>query len=73
LALPSVATNALFFFNPGDEIVMEIREKEALIKASMNAEEFIENFCSIKGKKLTKKVDLEKILDEEVEERLALH
>jgi len=72
IVIPKIVRESLGI-RPGDEILMEIREKEVLIKASMNAEEFVENFCSVKGKKLTKKVDLEKILDEEAEERLALH
>jgi len=72
IVIPKIVRESLGI-RPGDEILMEIREEEVLIKASMNAEEFVENFCSVKGKKLTKKVDLEKILDEEAEERLALH
>lgn len=72
IVIPKIVRESLGI-RPGDEILMEIREKEALIRASMNVEEFVENFCSVKGKKLTKKVDLEKILDQEVEERLALH
>jgi len=71
IVIPKIVRESLGI-KPGDEILMEIREKEALIRASMNAEEFIENFCSINGKKLTKKVDLEKILEEEAEERFAL-
>jgi len=58
---------------PGDEIVMEIREKEVVIKPGMDPEEFVESFCSVTGNKLTKKVDLERLLEQEVEERFALH
>jgi len=58
---------------PGDEIVMEIREKEVVIKPGMDPEGFVESFCSVTGNKLTKKVDLERLLEQEVEERFALH
>jgi len=58
---------------PGDEIVMEIREKEVVIKPGMDPEEFVESFCSVTGNKLTKRVDLERLLEQEVEERFALH
>jgi hypothetical protein len=34
---------------------------------------FVEDFCSISKGKLTRKIDLKKILEEEVEERIALH
>ena len=57
---------------PGDEIVMEVREKEIVIKPGMDPEGFVESFCSATGRKLTKKVDLERLLEQEVEERFAL-
>ena len=57
----------------GDEIVMEIRGKELLIKSKVDPEKFVDDFCSTTKRKLTEKVDLKKIIREEVEERLALH
>ena len=57
----------------GDEIVMEIRGKELLIKSKVDPEKFVDDFCSTTKRKLTEKVDLKKIVREEVEERLALH
>jgi len=57
----------------GDEIVMEVREKEVVIKPGMDPVGFVESFCSVTGNKLTKKVDLERLLEQEVEERFALH
>jgi len=56
----------------GDEVMMEIRGKELLIKSKVEPEKFVNDFCSITERKLTEKVDLKKIIREEVEERLAL-
>lgn len=57
---------------PGDEVIMEVRGKEVLIKPKMDPEKFVEDFCSRGGKKLTEKIDLERMLEGEVEERLVL-
>lgn len=57
----------------GDEVEMEVREKEVVIRSGMDPEEFDESFCSVTEKKLTKKLDLEKLMEKEVEERFALH
>ncbi len=51
---------------------MEIRGKELLIKSRVNPEKFVDDFCSVAKRKLTEKVDLKKIIGEEVEEKLAL-
>ena len=58
---------------PGDEVVMEVREKEVVIRSGVDPREFVESFCSVVGKKLTKKIDLEGLLEREAEERFALH
>jgi len=58
---------------PGDEVVMEVREKEVVIRSGVDPKDFVESLCSITEKKLTRKIDLEKLLEEEAEERLALH
>ncbi|MEM1997911.1 MAG: AbrB/MazE/SpoVT family DNA-binding domain-containing protein [Candidatus Bathyarchaeia archaeon] len=57
---------------PGDEVIMEVRGKEVLIKPKIDPVKFVEDFCSSEGKKLTEKIDLERILEGEVEERLVL-
>lgn len=57
---------------PGEEVVMEVRDKEVVIKPGMDPEEFVESFCSVTGRRLTKKIDLKRLLEQEVEERLAL-
>lgn len=72
IVIPKVVRESIGI-KPGDEIVMEVREKEVVIKPGIDPEEFVENFCSVAGKKLTKKVDLERLLEQEVEEKFALH
>ena len=57
---------------PGDEVLMEVEEKRLVIKKTLKPERFIEEFCSTSAKKLTDKVNLERILEEEVGERLDL-
>lgn len=57
---------------PGDEVIMEVRERDVVISAGVSPEDFVEDFCSIAGKKLSKKVDLERLLELEAEERFAL-
>ena len=58
---------------PGDEVIMEVREKEVIIRSGVDPKDFIESFCSIARKKLTKKIDLERLMEKEIEGRLALH
>jgi len=72
IVIPKVVRESLGI-GPGDEVVMEIREKEILIKPEVDPVRFVNDFCSITSKKLTKKIDLEKLFEEEAEERLALH
>ncbi len=58
---------------PGDEVIMEIRAKELVITPGVRPEEFIDGFCSVIKRKLTNKIDLEKLIEQEVEERFALY
>lgn len=58
---------------PGDDVIIEVRDEEIVIKAGTAPEEFVESFCSTTGKKLTKKIDLEKLIAQEAEEEFALH
>ncbi|MEM2939871.1 MAG: AbrB/MazE/SpoVT family DNA-binding domain-containing protein, partial [Candidatus Bathyarchaeia archaeon] len=58
---------------PGDEVVMEVRAKELVITPGVSPEEFIDGFCSVVKQKFTSKIDLEKLIEQEVEERFALH
>jgi len=71
IMIPKVVRESLGI-GPGDEVVMEIRKKEVLIKPEVDPAKFVDDFCSITNKKLTKKVDLERLFEVEVEERPAL-
>ena len=71
IVIPKVFRESLGI-KPGDEVLMEIGEKELRIRPEADPEKFIEEFCSAGGKKLTRKIDLEKVLEEGVEERIAL-
>lgn len=70
VVIPKVVREALGI-QPGDEVVMEVREGELLIKPGLDPEKFVEEFCSV-GKKLTQEVDLEEVIEEEVGGRLVL-
>ena len=70
--IPKVVRESLGI-KPGDEVIMEVRGRELLIRPEKDPEKFVDDFCSIAKKKLTHKMDLKRILEEEVEERFALH
>ncbi|MCX8183372.1 MAG: AbrB/MazE/SpoVT family DNA-binding domain-containing protein [Crenarchaeota archaeon] len=72
VVIPKIVREALGI-QPGDEIIMEVREKELLVKPEMDPEKFVEEFCSTGRKKLTRKIDLRRIMEEEAEDRLVLH
>jgi AbrB family looped-hinge helix DNA binding protein len=57
----------------GDEVVLEVRDKEVMIRRGVDPARFVDDFCSLIDKKLKEKVDLEKLLEGEVEERAILH
>ncbi|MEM2126850.1 MAG: hypothetical protein QXH67_01325 [Candidatus Bathyarchaeia archaeon] len=42
---------------------------ELSIMPFMDPESFVEDFCSITKKRLTRKIDIKRVLEEEVEER----
>jgi len=71
LVIPKVVREFLGI-KPGDVVVMEVGEKEVLIKRGVDPERFVEDFCSLTERKLMKRVDLKRLLEEEVEERFAL-
>lgn len=52
---------------------MEVRDKEVVIRSEVDPKDFVEDFCRVVGQKLTKKIDLEVLLEQEAEERFALH
>ncbi|MCW4007353.1 MAG: AbrB/MazE/SpoVT family DNA-binding domain-containing protein [Candidatus Bathyarchaeota archaeon] len=58
---------------PGGEVLMEVRDKEVVIRSEVDPKDFVEDFSRVVGQKLTKKIDLEVLLEQEAEDRFALH
>ena len=58
---------------PGSTVVFEVREGEIVIRPEKKGRDFVEDFCSVPKlkKKLTVK-DLERIYEEQLEERNAI-
>ena len=56
---------------PGDTVVMELERGMAIIPGR-DPREFVEGFCSVVKEKLTEKIDLERLIESEIEERLGL-
>lgn len=52
---------------PGSEVVFEMKEKEVIIKRPVDPKQFVEDFCNVPNK-LKKKIDIHKLLEEQVEE-----
>ena len=71
IVIPKIVRESLGI-HPGDEVLMEIREKELLIRPMVDPESLVEDFCSIARQKLTRKIDLEEVVEKEVEGRLVL-
>ena len=57
---------------PGDTVLIEVREGEIVITPGADPREFVESFCSVVKEKLAEKIDLERLIESEVEKRLAL-
>jgi len=57
---------------PGDTVILEVREGELVIVPGRDPREFVEGFCSVVKEKLAEKIDLERLIESEVEERFAL-
>ncbi len=71
IVIPKVFRESLGI-KPGGEVIMEVREEGLLIRPGVDPEKFVEEFCATTGEKLTSEIDLKKILEEEVEGRIAL-
>lgn len=71
IVIPKIVRDSLGM-KPGEDVVMEVRDREALIRPGMSPKDFVEDFCSLSAEKLKKKIDLERLLEQEAEERLAL-
>lgn len=57
---------------PGDTVVIEVREGEIVIIPGRDPRDFVKGFCSVVKEKLTEKIDLERLIESEAEERFAL-
>ncbi|OYT53752.1 MAG: AbrB family transcriptional regulator, partial [Desulfurococcales archaeon ex4484_217_2] len=71
IVIPKVVRDYLGI-KPGDTVVLEVREGEVALVPGVDPKGFVEDFCSIVKEKLTRKVDLERLLESEVEEKLGL-
>ncbi len=57
---------------PGSKVVFEIRDEEIVIRPDLKPNEFVENYTKTYSKKLRKEVDVKKVIEEEVAERIGL-
>ncbi len=58
---------------PGGEVVLELRDQEIVIKKPQVSGSYADYFIATSAPKLKKKIDIKKLLEQEVEERNALH
>ena len=72
IVIPKIVRDYLGI-KPGDTVVIEVREGEVVIIPGTDPREFVEGFCSVVKEKLTEKIDRERLIESEIEERLALH
>lgn len=57
---------------PGSEVIFEVRENEVVLKPSIASTEVVEEYVSIVTSKLKSRIDLDKIIEEEVVEEVAI-
>jgi AbrB family looped-hinge helix DNA binding protein len=57
---------------PGVEVTLELRDNEIIIKKPQVTGSYTEYFITTSCPKLKKKIDIKKVLAEEVEERLGI-
>ncbi len=58
---------------PGVEVILEIRDQEIVIKKPQISGSYTEYYITTSVPKLKKEVNIKELLDQEVEERNALH
>ena len=58
---------------PGVEITLEMRDQEIIIKKPQVRGSYTEYFISTSSPKLKKRINIKELLNQEVEERNALH
>ncbi len=71
IVIPKLIRDSLGI-NPGDDVLIEVREGELVIRPSRDPKSFVDEFCGVIRRKLKEKIDLERVIEEEVEERFAL-
>ena len=57
---------------PGSEVVFEVRENEVVLKPSSASAEVVEEYVSIVASKLKNRIDLDKMIEEEAVEEVAI-
>ncbi|MBO3803218.1 MAG: AbrB/MazE/SpoVT family DNA-binding domain-containing protein [Candidatus Brockarchaeota archaeon] len=57
---------------PGARVRFELRGKELVVKPEVELEEYVEYYSRTFAKKARKQVDLKKLIEEEVDTRLAV-
>ena len=58
---------------PGVEVILEMRDQEVVIKRPQVRGSYTEYFITTSSPKLKKRINIKELLNEEVEERNALH
>ena len=58
---------------PGVEVVLEMRDQEIIIKKPQVNGSYADYFITTSAPKLKKKINIKELLNEEVEERNAIH
>jgi AbrB family looped-hinge helix DNA binding protein len=54
-----------FGLKPGKKVIFEVKNNMIILKPEKNPEEIVEEFVNVSRKKLRKKINIEKILEEE--------
>lgn len=57
----------------GSRVVFEVRGDIVILKSDTDPSEWVERFVSVVKKKLREEVDIERVVEEEVLEELAVH
>jgi AbrB family looped-hinge helix DNA binding protein len=57
---------------PGTNVRFELRNKELIVKPEVRLEDYAEYYTRTFAKKISKKINLRKIIEEEVKERIAI-
>jgi len=72
LVIPKQMRDALGL-KPGAEVTLEMRDQEIVIKKPKVKGSYTEYFITTASPKLKKKIDMKELINEEVEERNAIH